>query len=161
MSYTSAGTTIYVDDELPTTYDDDGTTGYPAGTWTEIAEVTSIGDFGPVFSLVTHEPLNSRVVDKNKGSVNYGSTTVAAARKESDTGQGMMDTAVDSDCPVAFKVAHNDLPCEGGTGTVEYFTGLVMSGVSTNLGGPNNTDSVSYTIEIKTPVVKVPAAPAT
>ena len=158
-NFTAAGTTLYLDDELPTTFDTDSTTGYPGLTFVEVAEVTSIGDFGPSFSVVNHTPLGDRVVSKRKGSVNYGSTTVAAARDESDTGQGAMDTALNNDCPVSFKVEHNDVPCGGGTGTVEYFTGIVTSALSTNLGGPDNIDSVSYTIEIDRPIVKVPAAP--
>lgn len=144
---------------MPTTFDSNITTGYPALTFTTVGEVSSIGDFGPIYSTITFQNLTSRVVSKHKGSVDYGEFNVDAARDESDGGQALMDTALADDCEYAFKVDHNDEPCSGGSNaTTEYFTGIVTRAQSTGLGGPDNVDGVSYTISITRAIVKVPAA---
>lgn len=155
-NYTSAGSKIYVSATNPATHD---SAGYAALTWTELGETATIGDFGPTYASVTFNPLGDRVTKKAKGSVNYGSTTITAARDEADAGQVLMDAGLLADCPYSFKVEHNDIPCSGGaSATIEYFDGFIMSAMSTGLGGPDNTDGVSYTVEINTTVVKVKAA---
>jgi hypothetical protein len=151
-AHTAAGTKLYVSASLPATYD---AAGYAALSWTEVQEVTAIGDFGAAFGLVTHTPLNSRVVHKFKGSVNYGQLSIAAARDVGDTGQGILETAAGDDDDISFKIEHND--SLGSSNTIEYTTGKVMSSLSTGLGSAEGIDGVSYQVEINNPIVKVEA----
>jgi hypothetical protein len=69
-SFSSAGTTLNVVATAPATYD---ATGYAALTWTagDVGEVVNMGEFGSQYSLITQELLNSRIVKKFKGNVNY------------------------------------------------------------------------------------------
>jgi len=43
-----------------------------AVSYTDIAEVTDIGEFGRTYNLVTHNPLGDRITVKRKGSINNG-----------------------------------------------------------------------------------------
>lgn len=153
--FTSAGTKIYASASLPATED---SAGYAALTWTQIGQNSAIGDFGPAYSVIEFTPLGDRVVQKAKGSVNNGSTTIDCGRDSADAGQLLMNAAVAADCPYSFKVLHNDLPCSGGTsGTIQYFKGLVTGKSSTGLGGPDNIDALSYAVEITSSIIEVAA----
>jgi co-chaperonin GroES (HSP10) len=143
-SYTSAGSTIEVSATLPATYD---STGYAALTYTAIGEVTSIGSFGQSANLVTHLPLDSRVIVKRKGSYNYGTLGLEMARDDADAGQVILVAAQSDDNSHSFKITLQD-------GTVLYFTGQVM-GYQTSLQGTDSITMASCAIEIDQPIVTV------
>jgi len=145
-SFTSAGTTIEVSASLPATFDD---TGYAALSYTNVGEVTAIGSFGQSAALVTHNPLDSRVTVKRKGSYNYGTLTLEMARDPADAGQTILVAAQNDDNSHSFKVTLQD-------GTVLYFTGQVM-GYETSVSGTDAITSASCTVEIDQPIVTVAA----
>jgi len=149
-AFTSAGTTIGIVNELPTTFDDEATDGFPGLTYVEIGEVTDLGEFGREYSLVTHNPLGDRKTVKRKGSYNDGQVSMSVARVPDDAGQAIAITAVDSDTPVSFEVTLQD-------GTKLYFAGVVMS-YTTNVGSVDQITSASVMIEITTDIVEVAAA---
>jgi hypothetical protein len=152
-NYSSGKTKIYVSASLPSTED---SAGYAALSWTQVVEASALSDYGPTYNINEHTPLATAVVSKNKGSVNYGNPTLDVARDASDAGQAILVTASSSYCPISFKVEHNDIPCTGGSsGTIEYFKGLVNGKTSTGLGGPDNTDGLSFPVEIVSVIVNV------
>ncbi len=117
---TGAGTTLAVSSSLPATYDD---TGFQALTYTTVGEVTGLPDHGAEYTLVTHNPIASRVTQKRKGSVNYGSMSLPMALDDFDGGQTILQTHADGanvDSSASFKITYNG-------GGVEYFTAQVMS----------------------------------
>lgn len=146
-SFSSAGTTLHIDDALPATFD---STGYAALTWTAGGEVVNMGEFGAVYSLITQELLASRVVKKFKGNVNYGSLQLELGRAPGDAGQVLLIAGLASDASYSFKVTLQD-------GTKQYFTGKIMS-YTTNVGGSNQITAAACMIEIDRPIVEV--APA-
>src|SRR3546814_14154410 len=81
--FTSAGSTIAVSASPPATYDD---TGFEALTFTDIGEVTNLGEFGRAYNLVTHNPLATRKTVTRKGSFNDGTVAMQLARVPSDAG---------------------------------------------------------------------------
>jgi len=146
-AFTSAGTTIGITADEPTSYD---STGFEALTFDLIGEVTDLGEFGREYSLVTHNPLGSRQTVKRKGSFNDGSISMTVARVPSDSGQAALITALDSDENYSFNVTLQD-------GTELYFAGQVMS-YTANVGGVDQITSASVTIEITDEIIEVAAA---
>lgn len=142
--FTSAGTVIAVSASLPATYDD---TGFTALTFTDVAEVTDLGEFGRSYNLVTHNPLATRGTVKRKGSYNDGAVTMQLGRTPSDAGQVIMVAAVDDDASHSFKVTLQD-------GTIQYFTAQVMS-YTTNVGSADQIVTSSTTLELDDAVVEV------
>lgn len=146
---TSAGTTLGISTTLPTTYDDDVTTGYPSLTYTTVGEITEIPAFGSVYNLVTHSPLGERTIVKKKGSVNDGSIAISFAADASDTGQAALRTQHTSDNEIAVKITYPD-------GEDDYFTALVMD-YQMNAGGADSIKTDSVTMELTRPPVNTAA----
>jgi len=145
-SFSSAGTKLNVSASAPATYD---AAGYAALTWTsnEVGEVVNMGEFGSQFSLITQELLNSRIVKKFKGNINYGALQLELGRAPGDAGQVILLAALASDNSYTFRVTLQD-------GTKQYFTGKVMS-YTTNVGTSNQITAAACLVEIDNPIVEV------
>ena len=141
--FTSAGTTISIGD-LPATYDQ---TNMEAVEYTEIGEVTDLGEFGKVYSVVTHNPLGDRKTVKRKGSYNEGTVNMQMARVPSDDGHDALQDALDSDDSYAFKIVLQDE-------TEIYFSAQVVS-YTTNIGTVDQITSASCTLEIDDDIIEV------
>lgn len=139
---TSAGSTIGISSALPAS---ESTTDYGTLTFNTIGEVESIGEFGTEYNEVTFTDLASRRVRKFKGSYNPGSIALTVALDASDTGQGDVATALDSDADVAFEVTLQD-------GSIKYFSGKVMS-YTTNISSVDNITMASINIGINTDIL--------
>lgn len=144
---TSAGSTIEIAPTLPATYDD---TGFAALTDFElVGEVESIGEFGTEYNEVTFTALENRRVRKFKGSYNPGSIVITAALDSADVGQTAVESALDNDSDVSFKVTLQD-------GAIRYFAGKVMS-YTTNISSVDNITMTSINVGINTDIVAVAA----
>lgn len=142
----SAGTTFALSAALPATYD---AAGFGALTFTDVGEVTNIGEFGKVYDLITHNPLATRKTEKLKGAYNNGSATLTLAIDKDDAGQILATDGLDSDAAYAAEVTYQD-------GSIDYFTVLIMS-FTTNVAGVNDVLSGSINIEIDSEIVPVAA----
>lgn len=144
----SVGTIVSVSATAPATYD---ATGFAALTWSACGELSDLPAFGAEAALATHTPLGTGIVAKRRGSLNYGSVTLAMASSFADTGQGVLKTAGEapagSDAQVSVKVALV-------TGEIQYFTAQVMS-YKTNVGNADAITMAEVTLEIDNSVVKV------
>jgi len=143
-SFTSAGSTVSISAGVPATID---SAGFGALTYTAIGEITSAGEFGKSFTLVTHNPLANRNTYKKKGSSNNGTMALQMARVPSDAGQVLLLAALASDNDYAFKVVLQN-------GTIEYFQGVVMK-YTTNIGSVNQITAAAVDIEITGAIVEV------
>ncbi len=143
-AFTSAGTTISIGDALPASYDD---TGFGSVSWTEIGEVSDLGEFGREYAEVTFNPLGDRRTVKRKGSYNDGNITMTVARVVSDSGQALLQTALDSDDSQSIKVELQD-------GTILYFTAQVMS-YTVNVGSVDQITTATVTLGITEDIVEV------
>lgn len=141
---TSAGTKIHVTATAPATYD---AAGFGAGVYTEIGEVTDLGEFGRQYNLVTHNPLGNRRTVKRKGSYNDGTVSMQLGRDTSDAGQTILATAVDDDDSHYFKVVLQD-------GTIFYFSAQVMS-YTTNVGSVDQITGSTVSLEIDNDIIEV------
>jgi hypothetical protein len=135
-----------------------GATFYIGGTgdldseasWTEIAEIIDGGEFGKKFDKIDYISLASRIHRKRKGGIDYGSLNISMARIPTDSGQEVVQEAVDSDQAYNFKVTLNDATAATGTGshpTTYLFKALVMS-YTTNIPNANDIVRATMTLEI-------------
>lgn len=145
-AFTSAGTTVGLSATLPTTEDNNVTTGYPSLTFTAIGEITDAGEFGRQYNLVTHMRLGDRRTVKRKGSFNDGQMTLQMARVTSNTGQAALITALDLDVNYAFEVTLQD-------GTLLWFKAQVLS-YTTNVGNVDQITGSTVVIEITSDIIE-------
>lgn len=146
-AFTSAGTTISVSATAPATYDQ---AGFEALSFTEIGEVTDMGEFGKTYNVVTHNPIGNRQTVKRKGSYNNGTVSLQMARVPSDAGQALLVAAVDSDNSYSFKVVLQDT-------TVLYFSAQVTS-YPVNIGNVDSITAATVNCEIDNAIIEVAAA---
>ena len=144
-AFTSAGTKLLISASAPATYN---TAGFTALTWTEIGEVSEMGEFGRQYNLVTFNTLGDRRTVKRKGSYNDGTIACQMARVPDDAGQTILTTAVNSDNSYAIKIELQD-------GTVFYTTAQVMS-YTTNIGNVDQITSATVNLEIDNDIIEVP-----
>ena len=101
----------------PVTFDADG---YVALSWTEVGGVSEIPEFGATYSAVTFTPLQTGIVDKFHGELNYGSITIPLGYDSEDAGQIILRDSLASKDEISFRETRSD-------GTVRYIMGKVMS----------------------------------
>jgi len=118
-----------------------------AVSYTDIAEVTDIGEFGKSYNLVTHNPLGDRVTVKRKGSINNGTIALQMAYAPADPGQTLLATAVDSDSSYSYRVTLQD-------NTQFYFTGQAMSR-PIQVGGVDSITASTCNVEIDSQIWRV------
>jgi hypothetical protein len=144
-AFTSAGTQLFISASAPATYN---SVGFAALTWTEIGEVSEMGEFGRQYNLVTFNTLGDRRTVKRKGSYNDGTIACQMARVPDDAGQTIITAAVDSDSSYSIKIVLQD-------GTVFYTSAQVMS-YTTNIGNVDQITSATVNLEIDNDILEVP-----
>ena len=140
---TVAGLTLAVTASQPATQD---SAGYGALSYDDVGEITTIGEYGKQFNLVTHNPIADPKTNKFKGSYDNGSLSMELAIDTADTGQGILDAAVDSNSDYTFRVTRQD-------GEIDYFQGKIMS-KTVNAGGVDEILTSSINLEITTDIVQ-------
>jgi len=144
-AFTSAGTKLLISASAPATYNE---IGFAALTWTEIGEVSEMGEFGRQYNLVTFNTLGDRRTVKRKGSYNDGTIACQMARVPDDVGQTILTSAVNSDASQSIKIVLQD-------GTIFYTSAQVMS-YTTNIGNVDQITSATVNLEIDNDIIEVP-----
>jgi hypothetical protein len=135
----SAGTTLKISASTPATFD---AAGYGALTYTNIGEITNLGEFGREYSLITHNPIGNRGTVKRKGSFNEGTMALQLGLDKNDAGQILAKSASISDDDYSFEITTQN-------GDKYYFQAQVMS-FKVGLGEVNSITSASINLEITT-----------
>lgn len=145
---TSAGTMIEISAGTAASYDE---TGFKALTWTEIGEVSDLGEFGREYNIVKFNPLKDRRTVKRKGSYDDGTVQIQMAKVISDAGQIIINEAIDSDASYSIKITLQD-------GTIFYFTAQVASHTN-NVGNVDQITASSVNLEIDNDILVVAPTP--
>lgn len=143
---TSTGTLFSVSAAEPATQT---VAGYGALTFTQVGEITDLGEYGANAQVVTHEPLETGVVEKFKGFIDFGSMSVGLGRDADDAGQAILSTGVtgaNKNLNHSFKVTYQD-------GSIDYFQARIFS-YTKNPGASNSIVSSTAQIEINTAIVE-------
>ena len=141
---TSAGTTIGISAALPATYVQ---AAFAALTYTEIGEVSDLGEFGREYNIVKFNPLKDRRTVKRKGSFDDGTVQVQLAKAATDAGQILLKSAVNSDVSHSVKIVLQD-------GTTFYFTAQVSSS-TVNVGNVDQITSSTFKLEIDNDIIEI------
>lgn len=141
---TSAGTTIGISAVLPATYNQ---AAFAALTYTEIGEVSDLGEFGREYNIVKFNPLKDRRTVKRKGSFDDGTVQVQLAKAATDAGQILLKSAVNSDASHSVKIVLQD-------GTTFYFTAQVSSS-TVNVGNVDQITSSTFKLEIDNDIIEI------
>lgn len=144
QAFTSAGTKLYMSASLPATYNQ---AGFAALSFTEVGEISDLGEFGRQYNLVTFNPLGDRRTVKRKGSYNDGTIAAQMARVPTDAGQIIVTAAVNSDLSRSIKIVLQD-------GTIFYTTVQVMS-YTTNVGSVDQITSATVNMEIDNDIIEI------
>ena len=119
----SVGTHVYVSASKPTLYAATGTGSFASLSYTEIGEVTNLGEFGGSAQVTQHVPLQTGIVAKRKGSIDYGTAALQIGRLAGDAGQAILKAGFDG--ATAYDV--HSFKVVDASGEVSYFTGLIGS----------------------------------
>ena len=143
---TSSNTILSVSASLPATHD---STGFAALTYTAVSDVVDMGDFGPIYNEVKHIPISDGIVQKFKGSLDYGKMSMKLGRDADDAGQAILKgaTGLGSQLAIAFKVTFQDT-------SIQYFTARVMS-YTTGVGSTDQIVGATVDVAITSAIVEV------
>lgn len=122
---TMAGAVMSVSASLPVTYD---AAGY-ADTdivYTPVGEIEDHGGHGGSANIPTFTAVDDAIVQKFKGSKNYGTKSVVLGYLPSDAGQDILAAAFESQNRYSIKIAY---PLRQGetTGEIHYLDALISS----------------------------------
>lgn len=115
---TAAGARFSIGTKTPFTT----ATAYAGDTWTEVAEIENLGEFGDQVSASTFTALANRRVRKFKGTFDAGDMALTLGFDSGDEGQDLLNVALkdETSSDYNFKVELED-------GDIFYFAGKVMS----------------------------------
>lgn len=139
---TTALTQVHVSAALPATYD---SAGYAALTWSKVADIDDIPEFGPEGTVNTFTPVDTAVVQKAVGSVDYGSPVFSFARNSADAGQAILSAAMANKTSVSVRIMRP-------SGQKDYFSGIVSTDKRIH-GGVNGFFMGSSRVDATTPIV--------
>lgn len=141
----ASGTVVSVSVAEPATYD---SAGFAALSWTAIGEVLSLGEFGGSAQIQTFTPLATGIVNKRKGSIDYGTANMSIANDEADAGQVILKAGFDG----AQRSTIHSFKIENDNGDIGYFTAMVSS-FSTVTNDSNTIITVNCNLELTNSVV--------
>lgn len=122
-----AGALLAISATRPPTFD---SAGYSDTTiaWTTIGQVENIGEHGMTAQEITFIAISDAVVQKLKGSKNYGTMNLTVGDVPSDAGQALVSTASESQSRYSIRLTY---PLGDGevTNAIHYLDALVMTRV--------------------------------
>jgi hypothetical protein len=118
--FTTLGTVLSVVAGKPASPDE---AGYDALTYAAVGEVGDLGEFGGTREVPTFTPVDTGVVAKRAGSVNYGTQTLQIARDASDVGQIALKEGFDG--TEAGNV--HSVKLEDRNGNIIYYQAIISS----------------------------------
>lgn len=143
----SVGTTVSVSNTIPANLN---AAGYAALTYTIVGEASEMPEFGGEQALVTFTPLQTGIVEKRGGSIDYGEVTLPLALSRTDAGQTILENkanqAIGTDKRVTVRVTLPDT-------TNFYFVAQVRS-FKQMVGGVDAITMANTILALTSPVVK-------
>jgi len=135
--HTTAGSTIALTASQPATYDK---AGYNALTFTNIGEVSDLGQVGNKYNVVKYNTIADRATSKRKGSYDAGTMTLKVGYDSSEAGQTLAAAAAASDDNYSFQLTLQN-------GEIFCFQAQVTS-FEYDLGNVDKITEVTITLEL-------------
>lgn len=128
---------------------------YEADSYVEVGEIETLGNFGDKSSPITFTSLADSRVRKLKGPRDAGDMTLTVGDDPTDEGQAAMVAAEGTTFDYNFKVVGNDAQTLGGTGSISFFHGKVMSKEKA-VGAATNVVKRNFSIGINSSIIDIP-----
>lgn len=146
-----AGAKLYVSAERPVTFDSAGyiDTGID---WTEVGEIEDHGNHGVQATIIEFTAVDDAVVQKLKGSKNYGTKQLMVGHIPSDAGQVILKAASESNNRYSARI---DYPLGDGEITAEkHYLDVLIASYEFNEGAVNNVRKVAVGMALcRAPVI--------
>jgi hypothetical protein len=127
---------------------------FQAESWVEVGEIEDLGELGDEAAAVTFASLSDGRMRKLKGVRDAGTQNIICGADASDAGQDLMIAAEGTPFDYAMKCVLNDPLTLGGTGTIQYYYGKVMS-KRRNIGNVNNVVRHNFTVGVNSAIIEV------
>ena len=150
--FTATGAKVFIGPSVTTATD--STAEFAALSWTEIALVETIGEYGDESAAVTFAAVGDGRTRKAKGARDAGTLALTVAHAADDVGQQALEAAEGTYNNFAFKVTLPNRLNATGTDEVNYFRGLVMS-KRLNVGGNDNVVRNTYNVGVNSQIYVV------
>ena len=155
--YAVAGARFYIGSAAMTVPTTDVNVGTFSGvSWIEVAEWETMGSIGDAANEIVTQLISRGRDVVQKGTRRSPSQENNFAINPTDAGQIAMIAAEATKDNYPFRIVFDDAP-SGGTATIKYWIGLVMTAQETG-GGANTTRMLQCTVAPNTNIVTVPAA---
>jgi hypothetical protein len=128
----SVGITVGVSATLPTSHDDDGTTGFPSLTYTSCGKLSAPPAMTGTFDITTFDDLSTGEETKMVDMLRAGSGELTFGYDVADTGQAALVVAADATADATKKVA---LAFTLANGDVYYRLAIITSYAPTASAG--------------------------
>ena len=155
--FATAGSKVFIGQTMSPKSADFTECDFQGMTWTEIAWVETIGQFGDTSAEITFDAIGEQRTQKLKGTRNAGNMELVCGIDSSDPGQIALRAAEATPFDYAFRVDFNDAP-PGGTPSQRFFIAKVMSAAE-QLDGANNVVRLNATLAINSNIVAVDPSP--
>ncbi|WP_296435586.1 MULTISPECIES: hypothetical protein [unclassified Rhizobium] len=157
--YSTANSKVFIGTALPPKNADFVAADFTSITWTEIANLESIGSFGDTSSEITFDDIGKGRTQKLKGTRNAGNMDLVMGIDYQDAGQIAVLAAEKTPNDYAFKIEFNDKPATGASpkNSQRLFIGKVMS-AGEALDNANSVMKLTASIGINSNIVKVAAS---
>jgi len=155
--YAVAGAKFYIGNAAMAAPSTDVTEStFDSVSWVEVSDWQNMGAIGDAASEIATDLISRGRTVVQKGTKRSPAMQNLFAVNADDAGQIAIIAAANSNSNYPFKIVFDDAP-EGGTPTVKYFIGLVMSSQEQG-GGANTARMLSATVSPNTNIVTIPAA---
>lgn len=127
---------------------------YEEESYLEVGEIETLGNFGDKSSPITFTSLADSRVRKLKGPRDAGDMTLTVGDDPTDEGQAALIAAEATTFDYAFKVVGNDAQTPGGTPSISYFYGKVMSKEKA-VGTATNVVKRNFSVGINSAIIDI------
>lgn len=137
----NTGATVGISSTLPTTFDDNITTGYASLTFTLIGEIVDVGELAKAYAVVAHQAVARDYPVKHKDTYDIANVTLNVARDSADAGQVIVQAGLAASASYSFEIT---LP----SGDVANFTGkIIKAGLGSVASGGVITTAIELAID--------------
>ena len=145
------GATLAISASLPATYNAAGY-GATGMTYTTVGQVENFGNHGVKSQVLTFTPVATGIINKLKGSKDYGQMALVLGCLPSDSGQDLMRTASESTAHYSVKITY---PLGDGEATGEiHYLDVLVSSFENQDGDTNAVRKVATMLEVcRAPVI--------
>jgi hypothetical protein len=150
--FTATGTKLFIAPSVAA--EPANAAAYAGLTWTEIAMIETVGEYGDESSIINFAVLGDGRQRKAKGARDAGTLPITTAHIADDAGQLALIAAEATYNNYPFKIVLPNRLNAAGTDEINYFIGLVTS-KRLNVGGNDNVVRKTFNVAVNSKITEV------